>query len=1063
MGLLDEYIETDRFYKDRYGPATALFLQCGDFFELYAISNAEETVGADIYRVGDVCNLQVTRKNKAILENHRGNPLMAGFPLHALQKHAGALLAQDYTIVVMRQVTPPPNVTRKVTEILSPSMSATPATAESQYLMVLFLGAGATGAGGAGGDPTSSAAGIAGVDVTTGHSFVQEIAPGTGLAGDEILRAIQAWNPREIAVYSEGALPASARTATERLIAGACPGAATCRHLRWTAYNGELSRLRMQEAVLRRAYGASGSGSATELLNLERLDLARMAFVLLLEFAYEHNERVVQRLKPPQVLERENALSLEYTSAIQLNLIGSGGATSGQGAGLVGLLNRCATAFGRRLFRERLLNPIRDVAQLDARYDAIAEKIAQGPAAVAAIGKTLSQMMDAERMSRRIQLGTFPPCDWCNLQATLDAAAALPPGAAPTGAPPGASRAERIAAVRAEYADRLLIDECSKYLASDIRANIFAPGAYPELDALQAKLAERQAFLASECDRLPGAKLDCNERDGYYLSVTRRRWDAIAAAARAGYTAKPATAASASALRVTSAEIQKASDAILLLQRRLGAECERYYREFLAEFAERAGPTLDALVAELADLDVTVAAARNALEYGYVRPTLVGAAGGAAAGASGIVAKGLRHPIIERVQTDTDYVPNDIALGAGPDAAPDAPNAAAESGAPPLGWLLYGINASGKSSMMKAVGLNVVLAQAGMFVAAAELSLAPYARLFTRIQMNDNIYRGLSSFTVEMTELRNILARADAQSLVLGDELCAGTESVSAIAIVAAGVTRLIAARASFVFATHLHELTGVSCIAEARVGGSIFVGHLHVAVTADNQLVYDRAIKPGAGSPLYGLEVCKGLAMDSAFLLSADRIRREVLKIPSALSVGLRSSAYNASVVMDKCGVCRTADATETHHIRYQETADAETRQVAPGVHVHRASNLVPLCAECHRQEHAGALKIHGYRRTLAGVELHVTRALAAAAASDEAAAPSAAPAASDAAALPDLSWLRHTATGWLIRGKNKWLKRSEAFVVRSLKDAGVVWPSDRDGADELMQDIRHRCLHLG
>ena len=1046
MGLLDEYIETDRFYKDRYGPATALFLQCGDFFELYAISNADETVGADIYRVGDVCNLQVTRKNKAILENHRGNPLMAGFPLHALQKHAGALLAQDYTIVVMRQVTPPPNVTRKVTEILSPSMSVTPTTAESQYLMVLFLSGG--------GDPTSAPAGIAGVDITTGHTFVQEIAPGTGLAGDEILRAIQAWNPREIAVYSEGALPASARNATERLIAGACPGAASCRHLRWTAYNSELSRLRMQEAVLRRAYsaagaGAGGTGGLTERLNLERLDLARMAFILLLEFAYEHNERIVQCLKPPQVLEREGALSLEYTSAIQLNLIGAGGATSGQGAGLVGLLNRCATAFGRRLFRERLLNPIRDAARLSARYDAIAEKIAQGPAAVAAIGKTLSQMMDAERMSRRIQLGSFPPCDWCNLQATLDAAAALPSDAGSGG---GSGRAERIAAIRAEYAGRLLIDECSKYLTSDIRANIFAPGSYPELDALQAKLATHQAFLAAECERLPGTKLDCNERDGYYLSVTRRRWEAIAAPARAGYTARAATHAASSALRVSSAGIQKASDAILLLQRRIGVEGERYYREFLAEFAERAGPTLDELVAELADLDVTVAAARNALDYGYVRPTLV--ASGAASSASGFSAKGLRHPIIERVQTDTDYVPNDIALAADRTRDGGAPN----------GWLLYGINASGKSSMMKAVGLNVVLAQAGMFVAASEFALAPYARLFTRIQMNDNIYRGLSSFTVEMTELRNILARADAQSLVLGDELCAGTESVSAIAIVAAGVGRLIAARASFVFATHLHELIGVSSIAASATDGAVFVGHLHVAATADNRLVYDRTVKPGAGNPLYGLEVCKGLAMDAAFLLSADRIRREVLKIPSALSVGLRSSAYNASVVMDKCGVCGTADATETHHIRYQETADAETRHVAPGVHVHRASNLAPLCAECHRLEHAGALKIHGYRQTLAGVVLEVTRAPEAAAAPDESAPPpSESPPAGSEAPLPDLTWLRLTATGWLVRGKNKWLKRTEAFVIKLLKESGVVWPSDRDAAEELIQDIRHRCLHLG
>jgi DNA mismatch repair protein MutS len=602
----------------------------------------------------------------------------------------------------------------------------------------------------------------------------------------------------------------------------------------------------------------------------------------------------------------------------------------------------------------------------------------------------------------------------------------------------------------------LLIDECSKYLATDIRANIFTPGAYPELDALQAKLAECQAFLAAECERLPGSKLDCNERDGYYLSVTRRRWEAIAATARAGYTAKPATHAASSALRVSSAGIQKASDAILLLQRRIGVEGERYYREFLAEFAERAGPTLDELVAELADLDVTVAAARNALDYGYVRPTLV--ASGAASSASGFSAKGLRHPIIERVQTDTDYVPNDIALSAtreGPGGLGDAPN----------GWLLYGINASGKSSMMKAVGLNVVLAQAGMFVAASEFALAPYARLFTRIQMNDNIYRGLSSFTVEMTELRNILARADAQSLVLGDELCAGTESVSAIAIVAAGVGRLIAARASFVFATHLHELIGVSSIAAAATDGAVFVGHLHVAATADNRLVYDRTVKPGAGNPLYGLEVCKGLAMDPAFLLSADRIRREVLKIPSALSVGLRSSAYNASVVMDKCGVCGTADATETHHIRYQETADAETRHVAPGVHVHRASNLAPLCAECHRLEHAGALKIHGYRRTLAGVAvLEVTRAPepsaeSPAAVSDE---PHSEPTGSGAPP-PDLTWLRLTATGWLVRGKNKWLKRTEAFVIKLLKESGVVWPSDRDAAEELIQDIRHRCLHLG
>jgi len=86
---------------------------------------------------------------------------------------------------------------------------------------------------------------------------------------------------------------------------------------------------------------------------------------------------------------------------------------------------------------------------------------------------------------------------------------------------------------------------------------------------------------------------------------------------------------------------------------------------------------------------------------------------------------------------------------------------------------------------MKSVGLNVIMAQAGMFVAASEFVFVPYHHIFTRISGMDNIYRGLSTFTVEMLELKNILNRCDERSLILGDELCAGTEGVSAISIVA--------------------------------------------------------------------------------------------------------------------------------------------------------------------------------------------------------------------------------------------------------------------------------------
>jgi DNA mismatch repair protein MutS len=107
--------------------------------------------------------------------------------------------------------------------------------------------------------------------------------------------------------------------------------------------------------------------------------------------------------------------------------------------------------------------------------------------------------------------------------------------------------------------------------------------------------------------------------------------------------------------------------------------------------------------------------------------------------------------------------------------------------------LLYGINASGKSSLMKAIGIAVVLAQAGLFVPATYMVLKPFKTLATRILNHDNIAQGMSSFTVEMSELREVLRIADDKTLVLGDEVCSGTESISGTSIVAASLEHLLA------------------------------------------------------------------------------------------------------------------------------------------------------------------------------------------------------------------------------------------------------------------------------
>jgi hypothetical protein len=122
-------------------------------------------------------------------------------------------------------------------------------------------------------------------------------------------------------------------------------------------------------------------------------------------------------------------------------------------------------------------------------------------------------------------------------------------------------------------------------------------------------------------------------------------------------------------------------------------------------------------------------------------------------------------------------------------------------------------------------------AQSGMFVSAENMKYYPYKKIFTRISGMDNIYKGMSSFTVEMTELRNILQRCNKFSLVIGDEICCGTESISGIAIVSAGIDTLINKGASFIFATHLHELTTMSCIKEHINNNRLHVKHMLLSI----------------------------------------------------------------------------------------------------------------------------------------------------------------------------------------------------------------------------------------
>jgi DNA mismatch repair protein MutS len=338
---------------------------------------------------------------------------------------------------------------------------------------------------------------------------------------------------------------------------------------------------------------------------------------------------------------------------------------------------------------------------------------------------------------------------------------------------------------------------------------------------------------------------------------------------------------------------------------------------------------------------------------------------------------GIRHPLIEQLQTKELYVTNDLTMGKSEDTLRTSTSTSTSistststsiSTSSMNGLLLYGTNAVGKTSFIKSIGIAVIMAQAGLFVPCKTFTFFPYSSIFTRILGNDNIFKGLSTFAVEMTELRTILTLSDRNSLVLGDELCSGTESDSALSIFTAGLELLHRNECTFLFATHFHEIINYS---EIKKLSKLKMMHMEVRYNKESgKLFYDRKLRDGPGDRMYGLEVCKSLNLPSLFLERAHEIRMKYNPEQQNI-LSLQSSHFNAKKIVGNCEMCHsevkgqigsnhdantvnTVKASEVHHLQFQKFANKEQNNYINGTfHKNHPANLINICEECH-------LKIH-------------------------------------------------------------------------------------------------------
>jgi DNA mismatch repair protein MutS len=439
-----------------------------------------------------------------------------------------------------------------------------------------------------------------------------------------------------------------------------------------------------------------------------------------------------------------------------------------------------------------------------------------------------------------------------------------------------------------------------------------------------------------------------------------------------------------SMVAVTNDVLLKAStERMEIIERRTNCMV-KLYQEFLVEFCEKWYEVLIGYGRYAGVIDVLQCKAYLAREYHYCRPRLIdieqkgdGKGGESSLESSEeeleeekggeIRAKGLRHVLIEHLQQREIYVANDIFLGEG-----------SEEG---RGWLVYGTNAVGKTSLIRAVGIAIIMAQAGFYVPSMSFEFRPYRAIYTRILGNDNLFKGMSSFDVEMSELRVILREANSRSLILGDELCSGTEMESALSIFVASLEYLVSVHSSFLFATHFHEIVYYSEIEQMKKSGDIGLKHLTVHYDAETgKLVYDRRLKEGAGSALYGLEVCKSLYLPVAFIDRAYEIRKkygggvggrgricitrggggedEGGEEGSMIRLEDESSVYHSRKIRGVCERCHQEMGEEVHHIVPQKKANQRGMimgEKGEVFHKNHKANLMTVCHACHLLEHGG------------------------------------------------------------------------------------------------------------
>lgn len=802
--MIQQYLRIKAEHQDKL-----LFYRMGDFYELFY---------EDAIKAAKLLNITLTKRGQSAKQSIP----MAGVPFHSVESYLIKLLKQGESIAICEQIGDPQTkgpMKRQVTRVITPGTLSDEALLEEQQnniLLALYH--------------LNNEYGLAYLDMGSGQIHILQ------LRGEEALASeLARLNPVELLI-------------NEDYKTSPC--------LKY--YKNIRKRPHWEFDLTTATHSLTQQFQVRDLsgFGCQDMTLAIQAAGCLLNYAKDTQQTQLQHIQPLQIERREESVILDATTRRNLELTVN--LQGGRGNSLVAIIDTTATPMASRLLNRWIHRPLRDIATIHARQNAVLSLLSTQ--SHLNLANTLKNIGDLERIISRIGLQSARPRDLSQLRNSL---AILP------------EIQNKLALCLNNRTQTNKTSDLLNTLSQDIKTfpellqllqqaivenppviiregGVIAKGYHAELDELQnlnenvgnylIDLEKRERQLSG----ISTLKLGFNRVHGYHIEISRGQ----AKQAPKHYIRRQTLT---NAERFITPELKEFEDKALSARAKALNLEKKLFDDLLSQLASYLHD-LQKTANAIAQLDVLVCFAERATTLNLICPELTSN--------PGIHIEQGRHLVIEQT-LDNPFVANDCYL---------TPERRLH--------IITGPNMGGKSTYMRQTALICLLAMIGCFVPVKSARIGPIDRIFTRIGAADDLTSGRSTFMVEMTETAAILHNATEQSLVIMDEIGRGTSTFDGLALAfscAEYLARKI--KAYTLFATHYFELTSL-----AQESPEIINCHVS-AIEHSDKIAFLYTVNPGPASQSYGIQVAQLAGVPKPIIQCARKKLMELEQASNSLS----------------------------------------------------------------------------------------------------------------------------------------------------------------------------------